>query len=41
VIPLEMAGEYMLAAVHMEPLEDDIAAVWQSHWATLTFQITK
>ncbi len=41
VIPLGMAGDYMLAAVHMEPVEGDIAAVWESHWATLTFRIAK
>lgn len=38
-IPLTGAGEYMLSAVHMEPLEGDVAAVWDSHWATLTFGI--
>lgn len=38
-IPLGMAGEYMLSSVHMEPLEGDEAAVWDSHWATLTFEI--
>lgn len=40
-VPLAVAGDYMLAAVHMEPLEDDVAAVWESHWATLTYQIAK
>jgi uncharacterized GH25 family protein len=38
-IPLDAAGEYMLSSVHMEPLEGNVAAVWQSHWATLNFGI--
>lgn len=39
-IPLTATGEYMLSSVHMEPLEGNVAAVWQSHWATLNFEIT-
>lgn len=38
-ITLDAPGEYMLSAVHMEPLEGNLAAVWQSHWATLNFEI--
>lgn len=38
-IPLTAPGEYMLSAVHMEPLEGNVAAVWESHWATLNFEI--
>lgn len=38
-VPLGAAGEYMLSSVHMEPLEGDKDAVWESHWATLTFAI--
>lgn len=38
-IPLEATGEYMLSSVHMEPLEGNLAAVWESHWATLNFQV--
>lgn len=40
-IPLGPAGEYMLSAVHMEPLEGDAEAVWDSHWATLNFEIAE
>ncbi|MBC2835999.1 DUF4198 domain-containing protein [Paragemmobacter straminiformis] len=38
-IVLDAAGEYMLSSVHMEPLEGNVAAVWQSHWATLNFRV--
>lgn len=40
-IPLTAAGEYMLSSVHMEPLEGNVAAVWESHWATLNFEIAR
>lgn len=38
-IPLAAKGEYMLSSVHMEPLEGNVAAVWDSTWATLNFEI--
>lgn len=40
-IPLAAAGEYMLSSVHMEPLEGNEDAVWESHWATLNFEIVR
>lgn len=40
-IPLSAAGEYMLSSVHMEPLEGNVAAVWESHWATLNFEVVR
>lgn len=42
LIPLPQAGRYMLAAVHIEELspEESAAAVWESHWASLTFATT-
>lgn len=38
-VPLDRAGRYMLAAVHIEPLDAGTAAVWKSHWANLTFAL--
>lgn len=40
-VPLNRAGRYMLAAVHIEPLDAGTAAVWQSHWANLTFALDR
>ena len=37
-IPLSGAGEYLLNAVHLQPVEDD-PVVWSSHWATLSFKL--
>ena len=38
VLPLRGPGEYLLNAVHMEPVED-ASVVWHSHWASLTFRV--
>ncbi len=36
-VPVHGAGEWLLAAVHMERSDDPAAADWQSFWASLTF----
>ena len=36
-VPLVGTGEYLLNAVHLEPVEDT-PVVWASHWATLSFK---
>ena len=39
-IPLAWDGRWMLNAVWIEPLEDDVPdADWESYWASLTFEI--
>lgn len=38
-VPIDGPGEYLLNAVHLEPLEGDPDAAWSSVWASLTFQI--
>jgi hypothetical protein len=38
-VPVGLAGRYMLSAVHIEPLDAGTAAVWRSHWASLTFAL--
>lgn len=38
-IPLDLPGEYMLAAVHMDPVDGSNTVVWRSHWASLTFSV--
>lgn len=40
-VPLDRAGRYMLASVHIEPLDAGTAAVWKSHWANLTFALSR
>lgn len=37
--PLFGAGGYLLNAVHMAPADGPGSVVWQSHWASLTFQL--
>ncbi len=37
-IPLGTAGEYLLNAVFLEPV-DNAPVVWSSHWATLSFKL--
>lgn len=36
-VPLDAAGEWMLAVVHMVPCPEPSEADWESTWATLTF----
>lgn len=38
-IPFDLPGEYMLAAVHMDPVDGSNVVVWRSHWASLTFAV--
>ncbi len=38
-ISLGVAGQYLLNAVRMEPVAGPGSVVWQSHWASLTFEI--
>ena len=38
-ISLGVVGQYLLNAVRMEPVEGPGSVVWQSHWASLTFEI--
>lgn len=33
------AGKYMLNAVRMDPVEGPGSVVWQSHWASITFEL--
>ena len=40
-VPLTRAGRYMLASVHIEPVDSGTEAVWQSHWANLTFALDR
>lgn len=40
-VPLDRAGRYMLASVHIEPVDAGTEAVWQSHWANLTFALDR
>ena len=37
-LPLRGPGEYLLNAVHMEPVEG-ASVVWHSHWASMTFRV--
>ncbi|MES2845796.1 MAG: DUF4198 domain-containing protein [Pseudomonadota bacterium] len=37
-VPFAQPGTYLLAAVHMEPF-NGTAVFWESHWATLTFDV--
>ena len=39
--PLNGAGKYLLNAVRMEPVEGLGSVVWQSHWASLAFEIAQ
>ena len=38
-VSLDVAGQYLLNAVRMEPVEGPGSVVWQSHWASLAFNI--
>jgi hypothetical protein len=37
-VPVEAAGEWMIASVHMVPSHDHEEADWESNWASLTFE---
>ena len=38
VVPVDMAGEWLLGAVHMIPSRDPASADWESTWMSLTFE---
>ena len=38
-LPLNEPGSYLLNAVRIDPVKGPGSVVWQSHWASLTFQI--
>lgn len=38
-LDLSIPGQYLLNAVHMEPIQGPSTVVWQSHWASLTFRL--
>jgi hypothetical protein len=38
-LSLEEPGSYLLNAVRIDPVNGPGSVVWQSHWASLTFQI--
>ncbi|MBT8416850.1 MAG: DUF4198 domain-containing protein [Silicimonas sp.] len=38
-IPVNGPGQYLLNAVRIEPVDGPGSVVWQSHWASLTFEI--
>lgn len=40
-VSLAEPGQYMVSAVRIEPVEESAAVVWQSHWASLTFEIAR
>ena len=33
------AGQYLLSAVRIEPVDGPGSVVWQSHWASLAFEV--
>ncbi|MFD1160612.1 DUF4198 domain-containing protein [Roseovarius aestuarii] len=39
MVPIGHAGRYLLNAVHMELNDADTDLAWNSHWASLTFEI--
>lgn len=39
IVPVNRAGRYLLNAVHMELNEPGDELAWNSHWASLTFEI--
>ncbi|NNJ69074.1 MAG: DUF4198 domain-containing protein [Boseongicola sp.] len=38
-LDLSIAGQYLLNAVRMDPVQGPGSVVWQSHWASLTFHL--
>lgn len=41
VLRLDRAGSWLIKAVHMERIDNDERADWQSWWASLTFELAK